>query len=65
VFTRFSPNRVLISIDSEETRRAFADRIPAIAAMREVDGRAAAYVCRNYACQLPVSSPDELAGLLQ
>jgi uncharacterized protein YyaL (SSP411 family) len=65
VFTRFSPNRVLILIDSEEARAAFASRIPSIAAMREVDGRAAAYVCRNYACQLPVSSPDKLAGLLQ
>ena len=65
VFTRFSPNRVLILIDSEETRAAFASHIPSIAAMRELDGRAAAYVCRNYACQLPVSSPDELAGLLQ
>jgi uncharacterized protein YyaL (SSP411 family) len=30
-----------------------------------VDGRAAAYVCRNFACERPVTSPDELAALLE
>jgi uncharacterized protein YyaL (SSP411 family) len=38
---------------------------PALLADREeVDGRAAAYVCENFACQLPVTSPDELRDLL-
>ncbi len=63
VFTKFSPYRILILVDSEATRASFA-AIPSIAAMQKVDGRAAAYVCRNYACQLPVSDPAQLAGLL-
>ncbi|WP_354698177.1 hypothetical protein DSM112329_03842 [Paraconexibacter sp. AEG42_29] len=29
-----------------------------------VDGRAAAYVCENFACQRPVTDPDELLALL-
>jgi hypothetical protein len=29
-----------------------------------VDGKAAAYVCRNHACRLPVTDPDSLAKLL-
>ena len=35
------------------------------AAMAKVDGRAAAYVCQNYACQLPVTGASQLAELLQ
>ena len=33
--------------------------------MREIDGRPAAYACENFACQLPVSDPEQLARLLQ
>jgi uncharacterized protein YyaL (SSP411 family) len=65
VFMRFSPNKVVLLVDSEEAREDFAAGIPSIAAMQNLDGRAAAYVCRNYTCQLPVASPGELAGLLQ
>ncbi len=65
VHGRFLPNRVVLLLDSEETRRAFAAAQPAVASMHKLDGRAAAYVCRNYACQLPVSEVDKLAELLQ
>jgi uncharacterized protein YyaL (SSP411 family) len=64
VFTQFSPDRVVLLVDSEEARAALSAGIPSIGAMRKLDGRAAAYVCRNYACQLPVSDPVQLAGLL-
>ena len=29
-----------------------------------IDGQAAAYVCRDYACKMPTTDPDELAKLL-
>jgi uncharacterized protein YyaL (SSP411 family) len=29
-----------------------------------VDGKPAAYVCESFACQRPVTSVDELRGLL-
>jgi uncharacterized protein len=63
VFRHFIPNRVLLLVDSDETRRAL--EAPEVAAMHPLDGRAAAYVCRNYACQLPVCDTGELAKLLQ
>jgi uncharacterized protein YyaL (SSP411 family) len=29
-----------------------------------VDGKPTAYVCQNYACQLPVTGPEALAAQL-
>jgi uncharacterized protein YyaL (SSP411 family) len=61
----FVPSRVVLLVDSEAARDSLAQGIPSIAAMRTVEGRAAAYVCRNYTCQLPVTEPAQLAGLIQ
>jgi len=44
------------------------DRVRRLAPFTEdhapVDGRAAAYLCRNHACELPTTDPTELARLL-
>ena len=37
---------------------------PLLAGRTAVDGMPAAYVCENFACQLPVTTPEELQGLL-
>lgn len=45
----------------------FAVLTPALASasdMQPVNGNAAAYVCQNFTCQLPVTSPAELGQLL-
>jgi uncharacterized protein len=38
--------------------------VPLMEGRGPVDGRAAAYVCEHFACLRPVTSPDELRGLL-
>jgi uncharacterized protein YyaL (SSP411 family) len=53
---RFDPLRVLAWGD--------ADDVPLMQDRPLVDGRPAAYVCRNFACDRPVITPDELAALL-
>jgi uncharacterized protein len=66
VFRQFVANRVLLLVDSvqaQQPRRGL--EATEVAGMHPIDGRAAAYVCRNYACQLPVCDPGELAKLLQ
>ena len=63
--SRFVPNRVVMLVDSPEARRALAAGIPSIEFMEKTGGRASAYVCRNYTCQLPVTESEKLAELLQ
>ena len=54
---RFRPHLVLAG--GEE------DGVPLLADRTPVDGRAAAYVCERFACQRPVTEPEELEALLR
>jgi hypothetical protein len=40
-------------------------RIPLLVGRIQIDGAATAYVCENYACQLPVTEPKTLLGLIE
>ncbi len=62
---RFLPDTILIRAATAEERERWSRWIPAISEMRPTGGRAAAYVCRNYTCQLPVDEEEKLAALLQ
>jgi uncharacterized protein len=53
---RFDPLRVLAHGDP--------DGVPLLQDRPLVDGRPAVYVCRNFACERPVTTPSELEGLL-
>ncbi len=41
-----------------------ADDVPLFVARTPLDGRPAAYVCRDFVCERPVTTPAELAALL-
>ena len=60
----FLPFTTTILLDSEATRDALAPHLPTLAAMTAKDGHATAYVCENFACQLPVTEVEALAKLL-
>ena len=63
---RYLPNRALAGADSAagvESPTAAATS-PLLEDRDLVDGKPAAYVCENYACQLPVTDPDALAAQL-
>jgi uncharacterized protein YyaL (SSP411 family) len=47
-----------------ETQQRFMDVAPFLSAMSTVDGVAAAYVCRDFACRAPVTTPEALAAEL-
>ena len=63
--SRFLPNRVVLLVDGEESRKTLAAYVPAVEDMTALDGKAAAYVCENYTCQLPVTDVEKFGQLLQ
>ena len=62
--SRLRPDDDLVVV-SDETRDALTRLVPFAAKMPMRDGRATAYVCRDYACRLPVHEPAEMAALLE
>jgi uncharacterized protein len=59
---RFLPNAVLAIASADDERGAAS--VPLLRDRPQVDGRATAYVCRRFACRLPVTTPAELAAEL-
>jgi uncharacterized protein YyaL (SSP411 family) len=55
---QYLPNKVLAVASGEDD--GLGARIPLLAGKTSFDGEAAAYVCRDYVCQRPVHTPEEL-----
>jgi uncharacterized protein YyaL (SSP411 family) len=64
VHESLGPRRALLAADGGEGQVWLATRAPWIAEMKPIDGRATAYVCEDFACQAPVTSPADLRRLL-
>jgi len=62
VFGRYLPNRVVAGMVVGDARAAAG--IPLLEARTTIDGKTTAYVCRHYACQMPVTEREALARLL-
>jgi uncharacterized protein YyaL (SSP411 family) len=63
VHRQYVPSAVVVPVRPQWQER-LARILPWIAAMRAVEGRATAYVCRDFTCQAPTTSPTELAAQL-
>ncbi len=63
VFSRFLPNRVLLSASPAHADPAL-DTLPLLQDRPQIHDRPTAYVCRNYVCNLPVTDPQALASQL-
>ena len=60
VYRHYVPNRVLLCASEGDDGAG----LPLLAERRKIDGKATAYVCENYVCQLPVNDPQAFANLL-
>jgi uncharacterized protein YyaL (SSP411 family) len=63
VFGRFLPNRVVAGLTAGDAGAAAG--VPLLQGRALIDGKATAYVCRNYACELPVTDRAALARQLE
>ena len=63
VFGRFLPNRVVAGMIAGDAGAAAG--MPLLQGRVLIDGKATAYVCRNYACELPVTDRAALARQLE
>jgi len=60
----YLPQATLIFYQEGEEGGRIAVLAPHAADQKPVDGRAAVYICENYSCRQPVTSPQELAQML-
>lgn len=61
----FRPFTVSLHYNYNQDPESLKALIPFIANYSALDGKAAAYVCRNFTCNAPVTDPTQLGELLQ
>ena len=62
---RYIPNKVVLLADGVEGQHWLTQHIEALRLIGPVQGKSAAYVCRNFTCDLPITEPEQLARLLE
>jgi hypothetical protein len=60
----YLPHAVLLHADGGEGQAFLSAHNEALGAMKPVEGKAAAYVCRNHVCKAPVTTVAALVSLL-
>ena len=64
VHEHFLPNKLLLLADGAEGQGWLGQHLEFLKTVAPLDGKSAAYVCENFACQLPTSDPKKLGELL-
>jgi len=61
---QFLPNRILLLADGASGQEFLSSRVEFLKSVKPLTGKATAYVCENYVCQLPTDDPATLEKLL-
>jgi uncharacterized protein len=59
----FLPDKIVLCADQDDPW--LSQNVPALKGMELIDDKPAAYVCRNFTCELPVTTVEELRPRLQ
>jgi hypothetical protein len=62
VYGLYLPNKVIARVDLSDEKASKG--LPLLAGKTLIDGKPAAYVCRNYSCQKPVTQAEDLRSQL-
>jgi len=61
----YLPGALTLIVEPGVHQNALATRLPWLGAMVAVDGEPTAYLCRDFACQAPVTDPDAFRAQLE
>ena len=64
VYATYRPNRVILFADGGRGQAFLQERLAFIRSVAPIGGKPTAYVCENYACQLPTADLATLRKLL-
>ncbi len=62
---KFIPNKVVLFKPAEEESVEIIGLVEFTKNLKAIEGKATAYVCQNYSCQLPTTDPVKMLGLLK
>lgn len=65
VHAHYLPNKVVLLADGAAGQKSLGERLEFLRTVGPIDGHAAAFVCENFVCQLPVTEPEKLRDLLR
>ena len=64
IHEHYLPNAIVILADGGDSQKTLTKLLPFLETIKPINGKATAYVCINYACQLPTSDASKFKELL-
>ena len=65
VWKQFIPSRLVFGLNNEASIAYWTGLHPELNLMHPIDGKPAAFICKNFSCELPITSPAALEASLQ
>ena len=65
VWKQFIPSRLVFGLNNEASIAYWTGLHPELNLMQAIDGKPTAFICKNFSCELPITSPAALEASLQ